>query len=208
MSEGRENQDMDKGGVKFDLGKPRWGLLSWPAIRELVKVLTYGAKKYRDHNWATGMAYSRNLDACLRHITSWASGQKLDQETGLSHLAHAMCCLMFLLTYDLNPEKYADNNDLFIYDNDRTEPQITLCKACGFDIDGGDPDFACICRERPTTENRYLELSPQEKIDIDELINTLAAHKVIATQKTRAGGIGRALSEIRLGDYTHSEESK
>ena len=172
MSEGRENQDMDKGGVKFDLGKPRWGLLSWPAIRELVKVLTYGAKKYRDHNWATGMAYSRNLDACLRHITSWASGQKLDPETGLNHLAHAMCCLMFLLTYDLNPEEYADNNDLFTYDKDRTknepimanttEPQITLCKACGFDIDGGDPAFACICRERSITEIRKAYKTKQE----------------------------------------------
>lgn len=111
----RENQDLDKGGVKYDLGKDRWDLLSWAAVRELVKVLTFGANKYRDHNWATGINYSRCLAACLRHITSWAEGETKDPETGLNHLGHAMCCLMFLLTFELYPEKYRKFDDRFIF---------------------------------------------------------------------------------------------
>lgn len=110
----RENQDLDKGGVKYDLGKDRWDLLSWSAIRELVKVLTFGAKKYRDHNWATGINYSRCVAAVLRHITSWAEGESRDPETGLNHLAHAMCCLMFLLTFELHPERYRKYDDRYL----------------------------------------------------------------------------------------------
>ena len=117
----RENQDLKKGGVKHDLGKDRWDLLSWPAIRELVKVLTFGAIKYEDHNWTTGINYSRCVAAALRHISSRAEGERNDPETGLNHLAHAMCCLMFLLTYDLFPEKYKKYDDLHRWPG--TEPR-------------------------------------------------------------------------------------
>jgi hypothetical protein len=26
-----------------------------------------------------------------------------------------------------------------------SEPQITQCKTCGYDVDGGDPAYACVC---------------------------------------------------------------
>jgi len=35
----------------------------------------------------------------LRHLTAWWAGEDLDPESGLHHLAHAACCLMFLLEY-------------------------------------------------------------------------------------------------------------
>lgn len=88
-------------GVKHDQGKPRMSLLSTPALTELAKVLTYGEKKYAAHNWRGGLAYSRVMDAVMRHLLAYNGGEKIDPESGLSHLAHAMCGLMFLIEYEM-----------------------------------------------------------------------------------------------------------
>lgn len=88
-------------GVKYDKGKPRMELLSPSALQEIAKVMTHGAKKYGDYNWLGGMKHSRLYGAALRHITSHLDGEDLDEETGISHLAHAGCCLMMLLTYEI-----------------------------------------------------------------------------------------------------------
>jgi len=89
------------GGVKFDDGKTRWDLLPWDALEEIAKVMTFGAKKYGDRNWEKGIAYGRLIRAAVGHITSWAMRRDVDSETGLSHLAHAGCCVLFLLAYIL-----------------------------------------------------------------------------------------------------------
>jgi hypothetical protein len=89
------------GAVKYDEEKVRFELLSTLAIQELAKVLTFGAKKYTSHNWRRGFTYSRLLGASLRHIFAFMRCEDCDIETGLSHLAHAMCCLMFLLEHHL-----------------------------------------------------------------------------------------------------------
>lgn len=93
-------------GVKFDHDKPRWDLLPWEAIGQIVGVMTLGAKKYAEYNWAKGMHWSRVYAALLRHLTAWFGGEDLDKETGLSHLAHAGCCLLFLMSYQLWGGKY------------------------------------------------------------------------------------------------------
>lgn len=54
-----------------------------------------------ERNWEKGTNWSRFYSAALRHDTAWQSGAKTDNETGLSHLAHAACNRMFLLTYQL-----------------------------------------------------------------------------------------------------------
>lgn len=86
-------------GIKHDQEKTRTDLLSSLAIEELAKVLTFGAKKYTAHNWRHGMAWSRLIGAALRHLFAFMRGEDRDPETGLCHLAHAMCCIMFLLEY-------------------------------------------------------------------------------------------------------------
>ena len=86
-----------KGGQKFDQDKPRMDLLDAYATEELAKVLTFGAKKYAPHNWRKGISYARLIAAALRHIYAFARGEDIDEETGLSHMAHAMCCCMFLV---------------------------------------------------------------------------------------------------------------
>ncbi len=84
-----------EGGIKHDENKPRMDLLSTVWIEGVANVLTFGARKYDAHNWRKGLARSRLLGACLRHIFSYLSGEDYDKETGLLHLHHASCCLMF-----------------------------------------------------------------------------------------------------------------
>ena len=62
--------------------------------------MTFGAKKYDSHNWRRGFKWSRLLGAALRHILAFMGGQDKDPETNLSHLAHAACCIMFLLEHE------------------------------------------------------------------------------------------------------------
>lgn len=87
--------------VKKDDGKNRLELLDPAWLEEVGKVLTFGAKKYEDHNWRKGFAWSRLFGAALRHIFAFVRGEDKDPETGLSHLAHASCCLMFLTNHYL-----------------------------------------------------------------------------------------------------------
>ena len=91
----------DVPGYKNDQGKTRWGLLGYKAIEEIANVMTFGANKYAPYNWAKGMSYERVFSALQRHLVAWYNGEDLDGETGLNHLAHAGCCLMFLLSYQL-----------------------------------------------------------------------------------------------------------
>lgn len=92
---------------KYDNDKPRMELLSTPAIEAIAQVLTYGARKYTtkddsgDHNWRKGFNWSRLLGAAIRHMFAWMRGEDKDPESGLSHLAHAGCCIMFLLEHEI-----------------------------------------------------------------------------------------------------------
>lgn len=86
-------------GKKFDEGKPRYDLLAPELLEEVSKVLAFGAQKYGDRNWEKGMDWHRPFGALMRHSWAWWKGEELDQESGLSHLSHAACNLMFLLAY-------------------------------------------------------------------------------------------------------------
>lgn len=84
-----------KVGMKHDEGKAQLDLLSPSWIAGVGQVLSFGAKKYAAHNWRKGISRGRLIAACLRHIFSYLSGEDVDPETGLLHLYHASCCLMF-----------------------------------------------------------------------------------------------------------------
>lgn len=86
-------------GLKYDSGKPRMELLPTIALEEVAKVLTFGANKYGAWNWAGGIVYSRLIGAALRHIFAWIRGENLDPESGLSHLAHAACCILMIIHF-------------------------------------------------------------------------------------------------------------
>lgn len=96
-----QEQVDDNQAIKYDSEKIRVELLPYNALLEIAKVMTIGAKKYGDNNWRKGMLWSRLYGACLRHLIAWYEGQDKDEETGLLHLAHAGCCILFLITYQL-----------------------------------------------------------------------------------------------------------
>jgi len=85
-----------EGGLKYDNDKPRMDLLDFDALEGLAKVLTFGAKKYDEHNWRNGISYSRLTAAMLRHLAALQRGEDIDAESGLPHIDHLGCCWMFL----------------------------------------------------------------------------------------------------------------
>ena len=90
-------------GRKDDSTKLRWDLLDPDFPEGIVKILTFGAKKYEDNNWRK-LKDSGGTDRCyaalMRHLTEWRKGNKIDSESGLSHLYHAACNLYFLEWFD------------------------------------------------------------------------------------------------------------
>tara|TARA_S200000501_G_scaffold188319_1_gene177142 strand:- start:241 stop:672 length:432 start_codon:yes stop_codon:yes gene_type:complete len=93
-------------GIKHDSKKPKMNLLPPKAIVEVAKVLTFGAQKYGPENWKElEDLQNRYLAGALRHIFAHMDGEQLDPETGLSHMAHALCCLLFKLEIELENAK-------------------------------------------------------------------------------------------------------
>ena len=89
---------LPKNGEKHDAGKPRMSLMPMRALWLIVDVLEYGARKYRAHGWRdVPNARERYYDATHRHLARWWSGEHVDKESGLPHLAHAACSVIFLL---------------------------------------------------------------------------------------------------------------
>lgn len=91
-----EPTKLEQGGRKDDGDKIRTDLFSVPAYLGTCQVLTFGANKYAAWNWSKGLLYMRIYGAILRHLFAWVQGEENDLETGLSHLDHAACELMFL----------------------------------------------------------------------------------------------------------------
>lgn len=85
-------------GSKYDSGKPLMGAVPPNALLVVARVLTFGAGKYGRGNWRhVDNAEARYMDAALRHINAYNRGEVADPESGESHLAHAVCSLMFML---------------------------------------------------------------------------------------------------------------
>lgn len=95
-------------GVKYDQEKTRLDLISPIAIEELGKVLTFGARKYSARNWEHGISWTRCIGALLRHTFAYLRGETKDPETGLSHMAHALCEAMFLVHFESTKPEFDD----------------------------------------------------------------------------------------------------
>lgn len=88
-------------GRKDDAGKLRYSLLPVAPLRRVVEVLEFGARKYGVGNWMkVPDGRVRYTDALMRHVEAWRGGELLDPETKLPHLAHAICCALFILWLD------------------------------------------------------------------------------------------------------------
>lgn len=88
------------GGMKFDGGKPRMGLLPFDALELVAWTLNYGAEKYAPRSWqGVPKGEERYVDAAIRHLGKHADGELLDGESGMAHLAHAAVCCLFVLHF-------------------------------------------------------------------------------------------------------------
>ena len=103
---------------KYDYAKPRMSLVPLKQVEKIAKVLTFGANKYKDNGWKTlENAEERYFSAAMRHLTAYQNGEELDEESGMSHLAHAATNLIFLLYFEDNktpkePIKFSSLSDM------------------------------------------------------------------------------------------------
>ena len=68
----------------------RYGLIPTYPLEQLARLYGYGAKKYADRNWERGYEWSKSYDALQRHVNAFWSGEDIDPESGLPHLASAV----------------------------------------------------------------------------------------------------------------------
>lgn len=79
----------------------RLGAVDPLALIELGNVAGMGEQKYDRFNYLKGYAWSLNIDAALRHLLAFASGEERDPESGLLHTAHAMWHMGALTSFQL-----------------------------------------------------------------------------------------------------------
>ena len=96
MSEGKND---DEGKLRVDLVAPE-------IIEAVARISDYGrcdgtgTKKYEDRNWEKGMDWMRQYASAMRHLLDWAKGEDIDQESGCTHLEHALWRIGALVTYE------------------------------------------------------------------------------------------------------------
>ncbi|MEM9423266.1 MAG: dATP/dGTP diphosphohydrolase domain-containing protein [Spirochaetota bacterium] len=90
-------------GQKHDQGKPRYDLLPFDGLESTIRVLEFGANKYGKNNWRrVENPEVRYAAAAMRHLAAYLKGEPTDSESGLSHVAHAACCCLFLAELEQN----------------------------------------------------------------------------------------------------------
>ena len=108
-SSGRLTQEMpvaEPVGRKDDADKARWDLMPMRALGVVADVLTDGARRYAPDNWKhVPDGENRYYAAAMRHLEDWRCGQRNDPKSGLPHLAHATCCLLFLLAFEVGHDR-------------------------------------------------------------------------------------------------------
>jgi hypothetical protein len=69
------------------------------ALLDVARVAGYGATKYSRNNYLRGYDWSLSFDALQRHLLAFWSGEDIDPESGLPHLAHASWHTLALLAF-------------------------------------------------------------------------------------------------------------
>jgi hypothetical protein len=94
-----ERHTSQTGGVKDNVNKPRLDLVPSLPLFRAGEVLAFGARKYKPHNWRLGLSWLETYGSLQRHLAAWLDGEDLDQESGMHHLAHATCQMLFLAEF-------------------------------------------------------------------------------------------------------------
>ena len=89
--------DPDTGGAKGSK-LAQFSLIPGEFLWALAEHFGVGALKYERNNYLRGYRWSLSYDALQRHLHQWLLGEKIDPETGSSHLIAAAwhCCALFI----------------------------------------------------------------------------------------------------------------
>ncbi len=94
-------QAPDEAAKKFDGDKPNISLVPSTLILGAAQVLTFGAAKYGTRNYMKSkgdQAYCDRLySAIQRHLLAYQDGEKIDPESGISHLHHVTANIAILI---------------------------------------------------------------------------------------------------------------
>lgn len=103
-----KSTDKDQQALRYNTGKPELSYIldAMPALKDMVAVMEFGAKKYDRNNWCKGFPKEKLLDSLLRHVDKFYSGEDIDPESGLSHVGAIMCNSMFLAYHYGSNSKY------------------------------------------------------------------------------------------------------
>ena len=82
--------------IRYNSGKLKWSLVDFDSLKDMVRVLMFGAEKYSPDNWKKGLPTKEVCESLLRHTFAYLEGEDNDPESNLSHLGHIMCNTMFL----------------------------------------------------------------------------------------------------------------
>jgi len=103
-----------KQAERYNQGKPQWHLVDFPSLEPMVRVLEYGAKKYAPDNWKKGLPVKEICDSLLRHTFAFLDGQDNDEESGLPHIGHMQCNLLFLAYVMKNKSESFDDRTVLL----------------------------------------------------------------------------------------------
>lgn len=81
--------------LRFNDGKPQWGLVHFASLVPMVRTLEFGALKYAPDNWMKPMDTRKILESMQRHLAALLDGELIDPETGISHMGNIQCNAMF-----------------------------------------------------------------------------------------------------------------
>lgn len=95
--------------MKFDGDKLRYDLLPPGPIKEIVKVLTDGARKYKPGNWMDCDDPDRYIAALQRHLELYRAGEIIDPDSGSPHLAHVATNAIFLMHLGYEPQNWLNS---------------------------------------------------------------------------------------------------
>ena len=100
-----------EGTIKNDRkdNKLMWELLPLDVIEEVVRVYTFGARKYGPNKWQSlEDGYNRYKAALLRHLTLIDQGQHFDPESGLLHASQVAWNAIALCYFEMKEHGEGD----------------------------------------------------------------------------------------------------
>jgi hypothetical protein len=95
--------------AKDTKGKPKLSLIPYTALEQIAKVREFGVNKYGDDTCWKDVPEKEFLEATLRHVYKYLNGNDTDEESGLSHLAHAATSLTLAMALKTKPDSSIQN---------------------------------------------------------------------------------------------------